>query len=120
VVSVFAADLPDAEGAAVLLAAVAAGFPRIRQLWADGAFAGWFVSWCRPVLGWVVTIARRPADQPGWVLLPRRWVAERSLAWLSRPRRLAKDYEELPECAEAQIYIASVTLLLNRLVPPRC
>jgi putative transposase len=44
---------------------------------------------------------------------------ERSLAWLSRPRRLAKDYEELPECAEAHVYVASITLLLNRLVPSR-
>src|SRR2546421_448838 len=83
---VFAADIPDAEGPAVLLAAVAAGFPRIRQLWAAGAFLGWFVDWCQQVLHWVVTIPSRPTDQRGFVVLPRRWVAERSLAWLSRPR----------------------------------
>jgi putative transposase len=117
-VSIFAADIPDADGAAVLLAAVAAGFPGIRQLWADGAFLGWFVAWCQQALQWVVTISSRPADQPGFVVLPRRWVAERSLAWLSRPRRLAKDYEELSECAEAQIYLASISLLLTRLAPP--
>jgi putative transposase len=112
VVSAFAADIPAAAGAAC--------FPRIRQLWADGAFAGWFVSWCQHVLQWVVTIPSRSTGQRGFVVLPRRWAAERSLAWLSRPRRLAKDYEELPECAEAQVYIASITLLLNRLIPPRC
>jgi putative transposase len=117
VVSVFAADIPDAEGAAVLLAAVAACFPRIRQVWADGAFLGWFVDWCQQVLHWGVTISSRPTDQRGFVVLPRRWVAERSLAWLSRPRRLAKDYEELPECAEAHVYLASISLLLNRLAP---
>ena len=119
-VSVFAADIPDAEGAAVLLAAVAAGFPCIRQVWADGAFLGWFVSWCQQVLHWLVTIPSRPIDQRGFVVLPKRWIVERSLAWLSRPRRLAKDYEELPECAEAQIYLASMSLLLNRLAPRRC
>ena len=107
-VSVFAADIPDADGAAVLLAAVAACFPRIRQLWADGAFLGWFVDWCQQVLGWLVTIPSRPPDQRGWVVLPRRRVAERSLAWLSRPRRLAKDYEELPEAVAALASLGQV------------
>lgn len=117
-VSVFAADIPDADGAAVRLTGVAACFPRIRQLWADGAFLGWFVTWCQQVLHWIVTIPRRPAGQRGFQVLPKRWLVERSLAWLTRPRRLAKDYEELPECAEAQVYLASISLLLNRLAPP--
>lgn len=65
-------------------------------------------------------IHRRPSHQRGFQVLPERWIAERSLAWLSRPRRLAKDYEELSECAEAQVYLASVSLLLNRLAPRPC
>lgn len=117
-VSVFAADVPDAEGAALLLQAVGRRFVRLRQLWADGSFRGWFVRWCQQTFGWTVTIPQRPAGQRGFVVVPRRWVVERSLAWLSRPRRLAKDYEELPECAEAQVYLASISLLLNRLSPP--
>lgn len=58
------------------------------------------------------------ADKPvGFQVLPKRWIVERSLAWLSRPRRLAREYAELPECSAAQVYLASISLLLNRLAP---
>jgi len=120
VVSVFAADLTDADGAAILLAGVADRFPRIRQVWAAGAFLGWFVTCCLQVLQWVVTIPSRPSHQRRFQVLPKRWIVERSRAWLTRPRRLAKDYEELPQCAEAHVYLASISLLLNRLAPRRC
>ncbi len=117
-VGVHRADLPDAEAAAPLLAHIGRRFPRLRKLWADGAFRGWFETWCATVLGCEVEIPRHTVPQPGFHVLPRRWVVERSLAWLSSPRRLAREYEELPECAEAQVYLASITLLLNRLAPP--
>jgi putative transposase len=64
-----------------------------------------------------VVVVRKLVERIGFVLLPVRWRVERTLAWLGRHRRLAKDYEELPECSEAHLYLASVSLLLKRLVP---
>lgn len=103
----------------MLLAAVARHFPRVAKLWADGAYAGWFEDWCAATLGWAVEIPRHAKEQRGFAVLPRRWVVERSIAWLTANRRLAKDFEELPECAEAHLHLASITLLLNRLAPAR-
>jgi putative transposase len=65
----------------------------------------------------VLEIVKRPAKAAGFVLLPRRWVVERSFAWLGRYRRLSKDYEALPTSSEAMIRIAMIQLMLHRLVP---
>ena len=64
---------------------------------------------------WTIEIVKRAADATGFQLLPRRWVVERTLAWLNRNRRLAKDFEATVASAKAWIYIASVQLLLRRL-----
>jgi putative transposase len=61
-----------------------------------------------------MVVVRRLADQVGFRLLPVRWRVERTLAWLGRNRRLAKDYEALAECSEAHLYLASISLLLRR------
>jgi len=63
--------------------------------------------------GW--RIVRKPADQQGFVVHPRRWVVERTFAWLSTYRRLSKDYEELPESSEAWVYATAIHLMLKRL-----
>lgn len=106
-VLVHPADWPDAEGGAQLLVGLGAVFPRIRKLWADGAYAGWFEDWCLDALGWAVEIPRHAARQRGFAVLPRRWVVERSIAWSNRERRLAKDFDELPESVEAHLYRAT-------------
>lgn len=116
-VFVHPADLQDRDGGAMLLAAVAGAFPRVRKLWADSAYAGWFEDWCAAALGWAVEIPRHAVPPRGFAVLPRRWVVERSIAWCNRERRLAKDFEELTDCAEAHLYLASIRLLLNRLAP---
>ena len=63
-------------------------------------------------------MVKRPAGSQGFVLLPHRWIVERTLAWLSRYRRLSKDYEELTDSSEAMITIAMIQLMLRRLAPP--
>lgn len=70
------------------------------------------------LLGLTLVVVRRLAGSEGFVLLPRRWVAERTLGWLGRWRRLAKDYEELPEVSETMVKLAMIRLMLHRLAHP--
>jgi putative transposase len=92
--------------------------PRLAVIWADSAYAGKLVEWAWRVGGWLLDIVKRPAGSQGFVLLPHRWIVERTLAWLGRYRRLSKDYEELTDSSEAMIYIAMIQLMLRRLAPP--
>jgi transposase len=95
-VKVHAADISEAEGAKLLFEGLKAAFPELAKLWADGGYGkpeGEFVAWVKKNLKWTVEIVEKLADQVGFVVLPRRWVVERTLAWLCRNRRLSKDYE---------------------------
>jgi transposase len=112
---VHAADLADNAAAAWWLAIVAAAFPTLRLLWADGAYQGGWGARLEQLCGITLVIVSKLAGQVGFVVLPRRWVVERTFAWLGRNRRLSKDYEELTECAETWIYLASIRLLTTRI-----
>lgn len=106
-------------------------FPRLRHLWADQGCIGPILDWIATELGWSVAIVERsprrgfrvtPGGQFERVMLPatfeplpRRWVVERSLAWIGRHRRMSKDYEQLPSTSEALVYLTSIRLLLERL-----
>ncbi len=117
-VKVHAADISEAEGAKLLFEGLKSAFPDLAMLWADGGYGkpeGEFVDWAKKNLGWTVEIVQKLADQVGFVVLPRRWVVERTLAWLCRCRRLSKDYEHHTWCSESHVYIASISLLLKRL-----
>jgi putative transposase len=70
------------------------------------------------LLGLTLIVVRRIAGTTGFVLLPRRWVVERTFGWLGRWRRLARDYEELPEVSEAMVKLATIRLMLQRLAHP--
>ena len=107
------ANLSDQAGAAWWLSLVCAALPRLRLLWADGAYRGWLEDTLPAVCGVTLQIVSKLAGQTGFVVQPRRWVVERTFAWLGRYRRLAKDYEELPECAETWVYLASIRRLLR-------
>ena len=111
------ADEPDRDSGLDLLVGAAREFPRVEQLWADGAYQGAFEDWVETTLGWRVTIVRAAAEQVGFAVQPKRWIVERTFGWLGRYRRLAKDFEHLAECAVAHILTASIHLLLKRLAP---
>jgi putative transposase len=70
------------------------------------------------LLGLTLIIVRRIAGTTGFVVIPRRWIVERTFGWLGRWRRLSKDYEELPEVSEAMVTLAAVRMMLQRLVHP--
>ena len=114
-VVVHAACLQDRDGAKLVLALLKERFPRLRLIWADGGYAGALVEWVASFAGWVLEIVKRNDDQKGFVVLPRRWVVERTFAWLSGYRRLSKDYEFLPESSQAMIYIAMIHVMVRRL-----
>jgi putative transposase len=117
-VIVHAADIQDRDGAKLVLGRLLeGGFPRLKLIWADGAYVGEVVEWVKTFFGWVLEIVKRPKDQKGFVVLPRRWVVERTLGWLGRYRRLSKDYEERPASEEAIILIAMINLMVHRLEP---
>jgi transposase len=113
---VHTADIQDRDGAPPLLASIRSAFPWLRHVFADAAYAGDKLEQALAKLGtWTLEIVRRADAAVGFVLLPRRWVVERTIAWLNRNRRLAKDFEATIESALAWLLIASVKLLSRRL-----
>src|SRR5437868_8717487 len=110
------ADIQDRDGAVLVIEAIHQLFPWLRHLFADSVYNGANLRDALAKLGnWTVEIVKRAADAAGFQLLPRRWVVERTLAWLNRNRRLAKDFEASIASAKAWVYIASVQLLIRRL-----
>jgi putative transposase len=113
-----AANIPDQTGAQQLLAALPERlFERLEKILADGGYKGDLADWIAETCGVELEIVTRPEGQPGFVLLPVRWVVERAFAWLGRFRRLSKDYERLLHHSAGFIYLASIVRLLNRLKP---
>ena len=114
-VVVHAASVQDRDGAKLVLQKVGGKFPRLRLIWADGGYAGQWIEWVREFAGWLLQIVKRSDDMKGFVVLPRRWVVERTFAWLGRWRRLSKDYEQNTSSSEAMIYIAMIAVMVRRL-----
>ncbi len=118
-VVVHAASVQDRDGAKLVLARLIGRFPRLAKIWADGGYAGELIAWVKGALGCVLEIVKRPEEQKGFQVLPRRWVVERTFGWLGRCRRLSKDYEATTESSEAMVYIAMIALMVRRLRPAR-
>src|SRR5919202_1934182 len=93
-------------------------YPWLRVVFADGVYDRLAALLACFLLGLTLIVVRRLASSTGFVLLPRRWVAERTLAWLGRWRRLAKEYEELPQVSETMVKLAMIRLMLHRLAHP--
>lgn len=141
-VRVLAANLTDREGGKLLLEGIGSVFTRLGHLFVDGGYQGKWVQWVKETLGWTVEVVQRadanfrgiywPDGVPmppelaaelrkktrgyrSFVVIPRRWVVERTLAWLSFYRRLNRDYEFLPETTETFVYTAMIRLMVRRL-----
>jgi len=115
-VLVTAAGVQDRDGGHRLLALLRERFSTISLVWADGGYAGRLVVWAAAVLHLSVTVVKRTDDVRGFVLLPRRWVVERTFGWLNRHRRLVRDYERLPEHHEAMVLWATTMIMTRQLV----
>jgi putative transposase len=117
-VVVHAADIQDRDGAKLVLERLKHQFSRLRLIWADGAYAGQLLEWVRGLRIWRklrLEIVSRPQGVKGFLLLPKRWVVERTFGWLNRYRRLSKDYEYLTQTSEAMIHVAMINLMVRRL-----
>jgi len=111
------ADVSDPVGARKPLAGLAPFVPRLRKIWADASYRGTeLADWCRQQGGgWDLEVVERAPGTRGFSVQPRRWVVERSFAWLIRNRRLAKDYERKVQTSETLIQLSAIRLLLRRL-----
>jgi transposase len=114
-VIVTAASVQDCEGAFRLLALLRERFSTIALVWADGGYSGRLVTWAHTVLALTLAIVKRTDDTTGFVVLPRRWVVERTFGWLLRYRRLVRDYERRPEHHEAMVLWATVAIMTRQL-----
>ncbi|WP_432112547.1 IS5 family transposase [Streptomyces sp. YPW6] len=118
-INVTAGDVTDRQAAADMLSALRDRFPTITRLWADSGYTGTLITWDLSMLHLVVTVIKRTDDVSGFVVLPRRWVVERTFAWLLHSRRLARDYERRPDSSEAVIRWSMTRLMTRRLAGPR-
>jgi transposase len=110
------ADTQDRDGAPLVLASARYLYPWLRHVFADGGYSGAKLAAALDKIGeWTIDIVKRSNAAAGFVLLPRRWVVERTFAWLNRNRRLAKDFEATLESALSWLFLASVKLLMRRL-----
>jgi putative transposase len=128
------ADVPDCEGVLLVLAEGHALSPRLRHLWLDGSYKGRGKEWIETTVGWTVSSVQHPPKPRGvwadpdavidWAaimpprgfrIVPRRWVVERTFAWVGQSRRMSKDYERLCATSEAVLYAAMVRLMVRRL-----
>jgi putative transposase len=114
VVVVTAADVQDANSAELIGARVQGKFPRMQKLIADQGYKERFITWFLTHLQWIVEIVRRNPAVKGFDVLPKRWIVERTFAWMNLYRRLSKDYEYHTTSSEAMIYLASIRLMLKR------
>ena len=130
-VVVHAANLQDRAGVKLLLEPVKGQFERMEKVWVDQAYSGTGKTWIEQQMGWTVEVVER-SPRRGWIMtedqglvwvtlpktfehLPRRWVVERTIAWIGRYRRMSKDDEYLMSSSEAMVYLTMLRLMLTRL-----
>jgi putative transposase len=115
-VFVTAANVDDRAGAKQLFSNIKhLSWKRMQRVWADGGYQGDLITWLTSSMGWLLSIVHKKPDQIAFEVLPKRWIVERTFAWLNRYRRLSKDYERLPETSEAFIHVAMIRIMLKKL-----
>jgi transposase len=116
-VVVHSAAIQDRDGAGLVIDKIRRRFPWLELIWADGGYNAWQVEAAVAKVSLQrMEIVKRSDDMMGFVVLPRRWVVERTFSWFGRNRRLAKDFENLAETLAAFVTLASIQLALRRLV----
>ncbi len=116
-VVVLAADVSDRDGAALLLALYWAYYPDLTKLWGDSHYGGQLPAEVQGHYGIDLEVVSKPPEQAGLIPLPKRWIVERTLAWITHCRRLVRDYERNPAYSEAWVYVASIHRMLKHLAP---
>jgi putative transposase len=110
------ADMHDTQGARRLLAGLKYFVPRLKTIWADAAYRGHeLADWCQAQGDWDLQVVERTSGVRGFSIQPKRWVVERTFGWLSRNRRMSKDYERKVQTSETLIAVTMIRLLLARL-----
>ena len=110
------ADIQDRDGGKLLIRQLGTRSRRLQLIFADGGYAGRFVDWTRGRYGRFVEIVWRPLLHR-FIVLPQRWIVERTFSWLGEYRRLSKGYETLTESSASMILIAMTNLMVHRLCP---
>lgn len=116
-VVVTGADTPERDGGEDVLIDIKGLYHRLKKVWADGGYSGEDFEKVAQRLGREIEIVKRSDDRKGFVVLPKRWIVERTFGWLGKYRRLSKDYESKVSSSVAMIQIAMTNLMLHRLIP---
>lgn len=116
VVAVTAASVQDANSADVIGERMRGKFPRLKKIWVDAGYKETFIEWFQQKCHWIVEVVKRRDGAVGFEVQPKRWIVERTFAWFGFFRRLSKDYEYDAEMSESMIYLASIRLMMRRLV----
>ena len=114
-VVVHVASVQDRDGAKLVFAKCCHTLSGLQLVWADGGYAGQLVNWTDQICHWKLEIVKRSDQTKGFVILPRRWVVERTISWVNNHRRLSKDYECWPETSETMIHLVMIDVMLHRL-----
>jgi putative transposase len=109
------ANVSESAGAQLVLTKAKTNGRALGKIWVDGGYQQGCVAWAQAELGYPLEVVMRPPGRKGFAVLPRRWVVERSFAWIGRYRRLSKDYEALTSTSEAMLWAAFGTTMLRRL-----
>jgi putative transposase len=114
-VNVHPANIQDRDGAKDTLLKLLGNYPLLTLILADGGYKGELIAWVKENLDITLEIVKRNDDVKGFEVLPWRWIVERTLAWISRNRRMSKDYERFPKTTESWMHLAMIYLMLKRL-----
>jgi putative transposase len=112
-VAIHAANTHDSKGARLVLKQLFKAVTTLKLIWADGAYIGKLVKWVKDTYSCKLEIVHK--KEKAFEVLPRRWVVERTFAWLSRYRRLAREYERNPDSSKAMVYVASIRIMLRKI-----
>jgi transposase len=108
--------ISDTRGCHLVLIRLFILLPHLLKIFVDGGYKKGVIDWAKAMFGYVLEVVKRP-DIPKFVLLPKRWVVERTFGWFNWHRRLSKDFEHSPKSSEAMVYIASISIMLKKLHP---